>query len=46
VSNVLGLLAFAAYVASIIGVAAGVTWIVVKWTPPQKKPKPGGQAGG
>ena len=28
-SNVLGLLAFAAYVASIIGDAAGVTWVVV-----------------
>ena len=41
-ANVLGLLAFAAYVASIIGVAAGVTWIVVKWTPSTKKP--GGQA--
>jgi len=45
VSNVLGLIGFVFYVASIIGVAAGVTWIVVKWTPPQKKPKPGGQAG-
>jgi hypothetical protein len=45
VSNVLGLIGFVFYVASIIGVAAGVTWIVVKWTPPQKKPKPGGQTG-
>ncbi len=44
-SNVLGLIGFVLYVASIIGVAAGVTWIVVKWTPRQKKPKPGGQAG-
>jgi H+/Cl- antiporter ClcA len=41
VSNVLGLLAFVVYVALIIGVAAGVTWIVVKFTPPQK---PGGPA--
>ena len=40
-SNVLGLLAFVVYVALIIGVAAGVTWIVVKFTPPQK---PGGPA--
>ena len=32
-SNVLGLLGFVAYVASIIGVAAGVTWIVVKLDP-------------
>ena len=45
-SNVLGLIGFVLYVASIIGVAAGVTWIVVKWTPPQKKPKPGSRAGG
>ena len=44
-SNVLGLIGFVFYVASIIGVAAGVTWIVVKWTPPQMKPKPGGQTG-
>ena len=41
-SNVLGLLAFVVYVALIIGVAAGVTWIVVRFTPPQK---PGGSAG-
>jgi hypothetical protein len=45
VSNVLGLIGFALYVTSIIGVAAGVTWIVVKWTPSKKKPKPSGQAG-
>ena len=38
-ANVLGLLAFALYVVSIIGVAAGVTWIVVKWTPTKKKPE-------
>ena len=37
-STVLGLLAFVVYVASVIGVAAGVTWIVVKWTP-AKKPR-------
>jgi hypothetical protein len=46
VSNVLGLIGFVLYVASIIGLAAGVTWIVVKWTPTrQNKPKPDGQAG-
>jgi len=39
-ATILGLLAFVAYVAAIIGLAAGVTWIVVKVTPPQKKPKP------
>ncbi len=38
-ATILGLLAFAAYVASIIGLAAGVTWIVVRFTP-KKKPKP------
>ena len=35
-SNALGLLAFLAYVLAVIGVAAGVTWIVVRLTPPQK----------
>jgi hypothetical protein len=42
-SSVLALLAFAAYIVAIVGLAAGVTWIVVRWTP-GKKPKPGGQA--
>jgi uncharacterized BrkB/YihY/UPF0761 family membrane protein len=41
-STVLGLLAFAAYVALIIGFAAAVTWLVVRWTP--SKTKPGGSA--
>jgi hypothetical protein len=36
VANVLGLLAFVAYVAAIIGIAAGVTWLVVRLTPPSK----------
>jgi hypothetical protein len=40
VSNVLGLLGFVVYVALIIGVAAGITWIVVKFTPPQKPDGP------
>jgi len=39
-SSVLGLLAFAAYVVVIIGLAAGVTWLVVKWTPPEKPSGP------
>jgi hypothetical protein len=38
VSNVLGLLAFALYVAVIVGTAAGVTWVVVRLTP-SKKPR-------
>jgi hypothetical protein len=37
--DVLGLLAFVVYIAVIIGVAAGVTLIVVKLSP-AKKPKP------
>jgi hypothetical protein len=41
VSTFLGLLAFVFYVASVIGVAAGVTWIVVRYTPAKK---PGGPA--
>jgi uncharacterized BrkB/YihY/UPF0761 family membrane protein len=43
VSTVLSLLAFVAYVALIVGFAAGITWVVVRLTPPQKKT--GGQAG-
>jgi hypothetical protein len=46
VSTVLSLLAFAVYVLAIVGLAAGVTWLVVRLTPPQKKPKPDGSAGG
>jgi hypothetical protein len=33
VSNALGLLAFVGYVVAIVGVAAGVTWVVVRLTP-------------
>jgi hypothetical protein len=36
VSNALGLLAFLAYVVVIVGVAAGVTWLVVRLTPARK----------
>jgi hypothetical protein len=39
VSTVLSLLAFAAYVVAIVGLAAGITWVVVRLTPPQKKPR-------
>jgi hypothetical protein len=38
VSNALGLLAFVAYVAVIVGAAAGVTWLVVRLTPSRSKP--------
>ena len=37
-ATVLGLLAFVAYVALIVGFAAAITWLVVRLTPPQKKP--------
>jgi hypothetical protein len=43
VSTVLSLLAFAAYVVVIVGLAAAITWFVVRLTPPQKKP--GGSGG-
>jgi flagellar biogenesis protein FliO len=33
VSTVLGLLAFVLYVVAIIGIAAAVTWLVVRLTP-------------
>jgi hypothetical protein len=35
-ANVLGLLGFILYVAAIIGLAAAVTWLVVRLTPPGK----------
>jgi hypothetical protein len=35
-SNVLGLLAFVAYVLVIVGLAAAVTWVVVRLTPTRK----------
>jgi hypothetical protein len=38
VSTVLGLIAFVAYVVVIVGLAAGVTWVVVRLTPTKKKP--------
>ena len=36
-SSVLGLIAFVVYVLAIVGLAAGVTWIVVRLTPPSRK---------
>ena len=36
-SNVLGLLAFVAYVVVIIGAAAAVTWVVVRLTPSRRR---------
>ncbi len=40
-STAFGLLAFVAYVLVIVGVAAAVTWLVVRLTPAKK---PGGPA--
>jgi hypothetical protein len=37
--NVLGLLVFVVYIALVISFAAGVTWLVVRLTPP-KTPAP------
>lgn len=34
--SALGLLGFVVYIAVIVAVAAGVTWLVVRLTPPKK----------
>jgi hypothetical protein len=40
VANVLGLLGIAAYIAGVISLAAGVTWLVVRLSPlPEDKKK-------
>jgi hypothetical protein len=36
VEDVLGLLLFVVYIACIIGAAAGITWLVVRFSPPPK----------
>jgi H+/Cl- antiporter ClcA len=35
-NNVLGLLLFVVYIALVIGAAAGVTWVVVRFSPAKK----------
>jgi hypothetical protein len=40
VSTALGLLAFVGYVLAVVGVAAGVTWVVVRLTPTRKPDGP------
>ena len=35
-SNALGLLAFVLYILVIVGAAAGVTWLVVRFSPSKK----------
>ena len=37
-SNVLGVLAFLVFIAVVIGAAAGITWVVVKLSPPKQQP--------
>ena len=37
-ANVLGVLAFILFIACVVGAAAGITWLVVKLSPPAKKP--------
>jgi hypothetical protein len=38
VSNAFGLIEFILYVLVIVGLAAGVTWVVVRLTPSKSKP--------
>jgi hypothetical protein len=38
VANVLGVLGFLVYIAVVVAVAAGVTWLVVKLSPPKNQP--------
>lgn len=35
-ATVLGLLAFVVFIAAVIGAAAGITWVVVRLSPPKK----------
>jgi hypothetical protein len=39
-SNVLGVLAFLVFIAVVVGAAAGITWVVVKLSPPKNPPPP------
>jgi hypothetical protein len=41
VSNVLGLIGMALFIVAIVALAAGVTWLVVRLSPPSKKPEAG-----
>jgi hypothetical protein len=38
VANVLGVLGFLLYIAVVVAAAAGVTWLVVKLSPPKNRP--------
>jgi hypothetical protein len=37
--NVLGVLAFLVFIAVVVGVAAGITWLVVRLSPPKGSTK-------
>jgi hypothetical protein len=39
-STVLGLLAFLVFIVAIVGVAAGITWLVVRLSPSKKPAAP------
>jgi hypothetical protein len=40
VQNVFGILLFIVFIACVVGVAAGVTWLVVRLSPPKSDQKP------
>jgi hypothetical protein len=42
VGDVLGLIGMAVFIAIIVALAAGVTWIVVRLSPPANGKQPGG----
>jgi hypothetical protein len=39
-ANVLGILAFIVFIAAVTGAAAGITWLVVRLSPPPSAKKP------
>jgi hypothetical protein len=45
VDEALGLLGLALFAACVIGLAAAVTWVVVKVSPAEKEPTPADDAG-
>jgi hypothetical protein len=38
VANVLGVIGFLVYIAAVVAAAAGITWVVVKLSPPKRPP--------
>jgi hypothetical protein len=44
--TVLGLLGIAVWIAVVVAIAAGVTWLVIRLTPGDKPPKPAATADG